>query len=46
MPLVGLGQQVHSDYYEIEEQEVVAEDWETAVVTLEQFTGLDSYVTG
>lgn len=36
MPLIGLGQQVHANYYEINEQSYVAFDWNTAVVTQEQ----------
>lgn len=34
IPLIGLGQQVHANYYEINEQAYVAFDWKTAVVTL------------
>lgn len=39
MPLVGLGAQVNADYYLLDGQEVVANDWQEAVVTREQFTG-------
>ncbi|WP_232340861.1 hypothetical protein [Vibrio vulnificus] len=42
MPLIGLGAQVHADYYLANGQEVVANDWQKAVVTIEQFTGLES----
>lgn len=42
MPLIGLGDQVHADYYLSNGQEVVANDWKKAVVTMEQFTGLES----
>ncbi|HAS6318157.1 hypothetical protein MO988_20845 [Vibrio vulnificus] len=42
MPLIGLGAQVHADYYLTNGQEVVANDWQKAVVTIEQFTGLES----
>lgn len=38
MPLIGLGEQVHLDYFLLDEQEVVAKDWKTAVVTIEQYT--------
>lgn len=34
MPLVGFGQLVFSDYYLINAHEVVASDWETAVVKI------------
>ena len=36
MPLIGLGQQVHANYYEINEQSYVAFDWNTTVVTQNQ----------
>jgi len=41
IPLIGLGQQVHANYYEIQEQAYVATDWKVAVVTKEQLTEWD-----
>ncbi|HAS4026659.1 TPA: hypothetical protein P7K80_001949 [Vibrio cholerae] len=41
MPLVGLGSQVHADYYLDNGREVVAKDWESAVVSVEQFKGAE-----
>ncbi|MEZ8241035.1 MULTISPECIES: hypothetical protein [Vibrio] len=38
MPLIGLGDQVSIDYYLSNGQEVVANDWQKAVVTIDQFT--------
>ena len=40
MPLLGMGQQVDCLYYEIDGQEVTAKDWESAVVTLDEFMEL------
>ena len=42
MPLIGLGAQVNADYYLLDGQEVVANDWQKAVVTIEQFTNSSS----
>ncbi|MCA2018863.1 hypothetical protein LDJ79_22310 [Vibrio tritonius] len=41
IPLIGLGAQINSDYYEIDEQAFVARDWQSEVVTLEQFVSID-----
>ena len=38
MPLLGLGQQVSVEYYDVGEQAFVANNWEEAVVTFAQFT--------
>ncbi len=38
MPWIGLGSVVNNDYYLLSGQEVVANNWKVAVVTLEQFT--------
>lgn len=40
-PLIGLKHQVGMDYYYEGEQEMLANDWQTAVVTLDQFIGLE-----
>ncbi|EGQ8101970.1 hypothetical protein MW344_003802 [Vibrio parahaemolyticus] len=40
--LLGIRHEVGQEFYYEGEQEVVASDWKTAVVTLEQFTGLES----
>ncbi|WP_245688365.1 hypothetical protein [Vibrio sonorensis] len=42
MPLIGLGAQVNADYYLSNGQEVVANDWQKAVVTMQQFIGVNS----
>lgn len=42
MPLIGLCDLVNSDYYLLEGQEVVANDWQKAVVTIDQFTNSSS----
>ncbi|MFS1436069.1 MULTISPECIES: hypothetical protein [Vibrio] len=42
IPLIGLGAQVSIDYYLSNGQEVVANDWQKAVVTIDQFTNLKS----
>ncbi len=38
MPFVGLGSQVHADYFLLKGQEVVAQDWKESVVTIDDFT--------
>lgn len=42
IPRIGWGQLMGSDYYAEDDQELVASDWSTAVVTLEQFVNLES----
>jgi len=37
LPHIGFKHLVHQDYYLVSEQEVVADDWETAVITYEQY---------
>ncbi|ENI4488029.1 hypothetical protein ABXZ88_003913 [Vibrio fluvialis] len=37
MPLVGLGDQVHEDYYQVNDIEYTAKDWLTAVVSRDEF---------
>lgn len=40
MPLLGLKHCVNADYFSIEGQDYVAKNWETAVVSLDQFVNL------
>ena len=42
MPIIGLGRQVHVEYFLSDDFEVVANDWKSAVVTFDQFIGIDS----
>lgn len=37
IPLLGIGDQVSVEYYQIDGKEVVALDWKESVVTLEQY---------
>ena len=37
MPLIGIGKQVHANYYEIDDEPFVSNNWSTAVVTHEMF---------
>lgn len=46
MPIVGWDFQVHMDYYLHCGREVVANDWTSAVVTMEQFIGMSFYRMG
>ena len=41
-PLLGLRREVGQEFYYEGEQEVVANDWQSAVVTFDQFIGLET----
>lgn len=42
IPLIGISEVSGADYFLLNEQEVVAKDWQVAVVTVDQFVGFSN----